>query len=121
MEILAGAPVLGFGSEIRHVDDQRVAFPPASRIAPPLAQLGRRMWCRRDRDHTLVTLSLEEVIVECHGRRRLDDPAVPTEFGQTATKTPFVAATILGTVGPVDPLKQTVAGWISRWRLCVPP
>src|SRR5271167_3905631 len=33
MQVLASAPIIGFRTEIRHVDHERIAFPMAARVA----------------------------------------------------------------------------------------
>ena len=88
VQVLARALVIGLGTEVRHVDDERVALPVTARVAVPLADVRRQVRAPVHDDVALPPLALTDVVVDRDAARRLDDPAeaavVGAEFGQPA-------------------------------------
>src|SRR5580700_4146302 len=75
MQIFARALEIGLGTEVRHVDHERIALPMAARVAVPLADAGRQMRASIHDDVALPPLALTHVIEDRDTARRLHDPA----------------------------------------------
>ena len=82
VQVLARALEVDLRREVRDVDDQRVAFPVAARVAEPLPDRRREVRALLDRDDALPPLALADVVEDRHGSGRLHDPAVAAEVGQ---------------------------------------
>src|SRR5262245_33413751 len=75
VQVLARALIIGLRAEVGHVDDERVAFPAATRVAVPLADAGRQMWPPVHDDVALPALALPHIIEDRDTTRRLHDAA----------------------------------------------
>ena len=75
VQVLARALEIGLRTEVRHVDDERVALPVAARVAVPLADVGRQMRASVHDDVALPALALAHVVEDRDAARRLHDPA----------------------------------------------
>src|SRR5262249_11132358 len=62
MQALARSLEIGLRTEVRHVDDEGVAFPVAARIAVPLAHAGRQMRAPVHDDVALPALPLADIV-----------------------------------------------------------
>src|SRR5262249_43809324 len=82
MQVLACAPIIGFRTEIRHVDYEGITLPMAARVAKPLADVSRQMGAPVHDNISLPALPLTHVIEHRDAARRLHDPAkAPAECG----------------------------------------
>src|SRR6516165_5827458 len=62
VQVLARALKIRFRTEVRHVDDERVSFPVAARVAVPLADAGRQVRAPVHDNVALPALSLAHVV-----------------------------------------------------------
>src|SRR5262249_46633117 len=62
MQVLARPLEICLRTEIRHIDNQGIAVPPAAGISPPLPDRRRKMWTPVDGNHALPPLPLTCVI-----------------------------------------------------------
>src|SRR5262249_23068073 len=102
MKVLAGALEFGLGAEIGDVDDQRVAFPVATRVAPPQTDGLREMRAPIDGDRAVPALSLPRVVKDRDRVWRLHNPAEAGEIRQDRRHAPLAEAPLFRAVGAVD-------------------
>src|SRR5262245_37947576 len=74
-QVVARALIIGLRAEVRHVDDERIALPAATRIAVPLADAGRQMRPPVHHDVALPPLALAHIVEDRDTAWRLHDPA----------------------------------------------
>src|SRR5262245_48940417 len=103
MQVLARAEKIGLRAKVRHVNHQRIALPAATRIAKPLADLGRQVRTSVHGDVALPPLPLAYVVEDRDAAGCLHDPAEApavrgSKFGQSAGQTAVVQPTVLRTV-----------------------
>src|SRR5215470_16283977 len=77
----AANPGIGLGTEVRHVDHQRIALPATARVAVPLAYLCWQVRAPVHDDVALPPLPLTDVVIDRHTAWRLHDPAEATVVG----------------------------------------
>src|SRR5687768_4163182 len=87
VQVLVGTLEVGLWREIRHVDDQRLALPPAARIPPPLADVRRKMRSVGDRDEAIPPLSLPRVVENRELSAGLHDATETAEIRQGGAQT----------------------------------
>src|SRR6516165_12015201 len=107
VQVLARALIIGFRTEVRHVDDEGIALPMAARIAVPLANAGRQVRAAIHDDVALPALALISVIEHRDAAWRLDDPeevvAVRgSKFGQSARQAALRQCAVLRTIVAID-------------------
>src|SRR5262249_54360404 len=83
VQTFARAPVVGFWTEVRHVDDERIALPSTARVAEPLANVGRQVRTAVHDDIALPALALASCVGDGNAAGCLHDPpeAAPTVAG----------------------------------------
>src|SRR6185369_1121469 len=114
---LARALVIGLRTEIRHVDDERVAFPVTARVAVPLPDACRQMRASIHDDVALPALALTDIVENGNAAGRLHDAAEAAavsraEFRQAACEAAVRKRTIFGIVVAVH-----ARGVVARRRL----
>src|SRR5215475_2200832 len=62
VQILPRTLVIGLGTEVRHVDNERIALPAAARVAVPLAYVRRQVRAPVHDDVPLPPLPLTDVV-----------------------------------------------------------
>src|SRR5262249_28839115 len=88
---LARSEHVGLGAEIGHIDHERIAFPPAARVAKPLPDTGRQVRTSVHDDVALPALTLVHIVENRDAARRLHDATKTAaeqaaELGQTAAE-----------------------------------
>src|SRR5262249_54466268 len=73
VQILTRALKVGLRTEVRHVDDERVAVPVTARVAIPLADVGRQVRASVHDDVALPSLALTHVVEDRNAAGRLHD------------------------------------------------
>src|SRR5690348_14993714 len=91
MQVVARAQEIGFGAEVRNINDESIAVPVAARIAVPLADACGKMWASVHNDVALPALALTDVIKHGDAAGRLHNAAEAaavgcSEFGQAASE-----------------------------------
>src|SRR5712671_160104 len=105
---------MGLGTEVCHVDDERVALPMAARVAVPLADIGRQMrTCVHD-DVALPALPLTHVVEHRNAVWCLDDTpeADASKLRQPGGQAAVRQRAVLGTIESVHPRRV-----VARWKL----
>src|SRR5258708_12081740 len=74
VQVLPRTLVIGLGTEVRHVDHERIALPAAARVAIPLADVGRQVRAPVHHNASLPSLALTHVVGNRHAPRPLHDP-----------------------------------------------
>src|SRR5712671_224422 len=74
MQVLPRTPKISLRTEVRHVDDESISLPVASRIAKPLADVGRQMRAPVHDDVPLIPLALAHVVEDGDATGCLHDP-----------------------------------------------
>src|SRR5262245_38275942 len=75
VQVLARAAIVGFRTEVGHVDNERVALPMAARVAEPLTDVGRQVRASVHDDVALPPLALTHVVSDRNAAWRLHDAA----------------------------------------------
>src|SRR5580704_8256988 len=75
VQVFARPLEIGLRTEVRHVDDKRIALPMAARVAVPLADAGRQMRAAVHDDVALPALALADIVEDRDAARRLHDAA----------------------------------------------
>src|SRR5439155_10246799 len=114
MQVLARALKIGLRTEVRHIDDEGVAFPAPTRVAVPLADAGRQVGPSIHDDVALPALSLTHVVEDRDATRRLHDPAEApaergAEFGQPGGQAALPQRHVLRGIVAID-----AAGVVAR-------
>src|SRR5207249_5805606 len=86
VQLLPRAPKVSLRTEVRHVDHESISLPVATRIAIPLADVGRQMRAPVHDDGPLPPLALAHVVEHRDATRCLHDPpeADACKLGQPA-------------------------------------
>src|SRR5713101_1585909 len=118
VQVLARAPIIGFRTEIRHVNDEGIALPMAARVAIPLADVSRQMGAPVHDDIPLPALPLTHIVEYRNAAGRLHDPAeAPAEcgakLGQPARQAALRQTAVLRTVIAVH-----AHGVVARSKVC---
>src|ERR1700736_4224324 len=106
MQVLARSLKIGLRAEVRHVDDEGVALPAATRVAIPLADIGRQMRASVHDNVPLPSLPLADVVEDrdaalcLHAPRMAAGPA--SELGQPAGEAAVRQIAILRTIMAID-------------------
>ena len=126
VQVLARALEVGLRREVGHVDDQRLAFPPAARVAPPLPDARGQVRRVGDRDDALPPLALAGVVEDRDRVGRLDDlreeAGRATEVGQHGRHAALAQRPILGpserlmAPPPAAPVRRDSTGGTSARR-----
>src|SRR6266446_1293774 len=100
MQVLPRALIIGLRTEIRHVDDEGIALPVATRIAVPLADAGRQVRTPVHDDVALPPLPLTHVVEERDAAGCLHDSpeADVAKLGQPAGQAALRQRSVLRTV-----------------------
>src|SRR5215470_13098573 len=102
VQVLARTLVIGLGTEVRHVDNERIALPAAARVAVPLAYVGRQVRAPAHDDVALPPLPLTDVVENRDAARRLHDAAeaaiVGSKFGKPAGQAALRQRAVLWTI-----------------------
>src|SRR5215813_14103528 len=115
MQVLARAAIVVLRAEIGHVDDERIALPAATRVAEPLADVGRQMRAAVHHNAALPALALAHVVVHRDAARRLHDPpeaaaaVAGAELGEPDGQAAVRQRAVLGAVMAVH-ARRVVAG-----------
>src|SRR5262249_14525154 len=117
-KFLARAPIIGFRTEVGHIDDEGIALPVAARVAVPLADIGRQVRAPVHDDIPLPPLPLAHVVEHRDAAGGLHDlPEAPAErgskFGQAEGQAAISQPSVLWTVIAID-----ARGAVARWKLC---
>src|SRR5260221_13462216 len=97
VQVLMRALKVSLMREVRDVDHQRVALPPAARIPLPEPDARRQVLAAVDRNRADETRPLPPVNRDADLPRRLHDPIVGVELRQSAGQTPLHQRTIFRT------------------------
>src|SRR5690348_17658824 len=125
VHVFARAEEIGFRTEVGHVDHQRVALPVASRIAEPLADIGRQVRAAAHSDVALPALALIQVVEHGDAAGRLNDSTEAAteqaaEVGQPAVQTAVSQRVVLGPIATVEAVEITsvvARRWFGEsWR-----
>src|SRR5215468_4695789 len=81
VQVLKRPLKVGLRAEVRHVDDERIALPVATRVAVPLTNTGRQVRTSVHDDVPLPPLALTDVVENRDAARRLHDPPETTGCG----------------------------------------
>src|SRR5437870_59253 len=102
MQVLARALIIRLRTEVRHVDHEGIALPMATRVAIPLADVGRQVRTSVHDDVALPALPLAHVIEDRDATGRLHDPAEAadstSELGEPAGQATLRRRTVLRTI-----------------------
>src|SRR5262249_40710411 len=102
VQVLPRTLVIGLGTEVRHVDHQRIALPATARVAVPLAYLCWQVRAPVHDDVALPPLPLPDVVIDRDTAWRLHDPAeatvVGSEFRKPAGQAALRQRTVLRTI-----------------------
>src|ERR1700730_16681511 len=113
MQVLARSLEIGLRTEVRHVDDEGVALPAATRVAIPLADVGRQMRAPVHDDVPLPPLALAHVVEDRDAALCLHDPPVAAgpaaKLGQSAGQAAVRQVAVLRTIMAID-RHRVVAG-----------
>src|SRR5436190_13133269 len=120
MQVLVGSPEVCLRTEIRDVNDERLPLPAPTRIPEPVADRGRKVRTRVDRDDTLPTLALANVVGDRHGSGRLHNPAVSAHIGQRGAHAAFRQAAVLWTVRAIEPIGVVLGSGLRPLRRAWP-
>src|SRR5215470_4312801 len=117
MQILARPEHVGLGTEVGHVDHERIAFPMAAGVAEPLPDAGRQVRTSVHDDIALPALALIHVVEDRDATRRLHNSAKAAaeqaaELGQPAAQAAVRQAVVLRTIAAVE--ARDVAGVVAR-------
>src|SRR5215471_7526963 len=120
MQVLACAPIIGFRTEIRHVDYERIAFPMAARVAKPLADVSRQMGAPVHDNISLPALPLTHVIEHRDSSGRLHDSAKASaecgsKLGKPTRQAALRQTAVLRTIVAVH-----AHGVVARRKVCAP-
>src|SRR5260370_11887843 len=113
MQVLTRALVIRLGTEIRHIDYQRIALPMAARIAIPLADAGGQVRTSGHDNVPLPPLALTHVVEHRDAARCLyNSTEAPAErgskLGQSAGQAPAIRPVCSRTIIALD-VRQVVA------------
>src|SRR5580704_9857784 len=102
MQVLTRALIIGFRTEVRHVDYKRITLPMATRVAIPLAYAGRQMRASIHDDVALPPLALPDVVEDRDAARSLHDAPEAagrgSELGQSAGQAAIRQLAVLRTI-----------------------
>src|SRR5262249_29663679 len=73
MQVLACPEHVGLGTEVGHVDHERITFPVTAGVAEPLTDVGRQVRTSVHHDSALPALALVYVVEDRDATRRLHD------------------------------------------------
>src|SRR5262249_11726582 len=117
VQILARPEPVGLGTEVGHVDHERVTFPVPARVAEPLTDAGRQVRTSIHDNVALPALALVHVVEDRDATRRLHNAAKAAaeqaaELGQPAAQAAILQAVVLRSIAAVE--ARNVAGMIAR-------
>src|SRR5512132_3230036 len=99
MQVFVRSLEIRLRREVRDVNDQRVALPTASRVAPPLANGRGKVRGRSDRDLAKASLARAEVVIDRHHAGSLHDSTESaneiTKIRKRAAETALAEAAVL--------------------------
>src|SRR5262249_4706909 len=117
VQVLARPEHVGLGTEVGHIDHERVTLPMAARIAEPLTDVGRQVRTAIHDNIALPALALVHVVEDRDATRRLHHaakaaPEEAAELGQPAAQAAVLQAVVLGSIAAVQP--RDIAGMVAR-------
>src|SRR5215467_1705334 len=120
MQVLARAQIVRLRTEVRHVDDEGIALPVATRVAIPLADVRRQMGAPVHDDVALPALALPHVVEDRDAADRLNDLAEAagyvSKFGQPSGQAAIRQRAVLRPIMPIHTPCVVARGRLSASR-----